>query len=81
MLVMFRVTPVLIVPTLVVRMVMVMLLMLVRMVMVMLVVLVRMVMVWTVTWLAEGRCRPGSLGRLPSVSLTGSNHQQEAHNG
>ena len=70
MLVMLRVTPVLIVPKLVVRMVMVML-----------VVLVRMVMVWTVTWLAEGGCRPGSLGRLPSVSLTGSNHQQEAHNG
>ena len=45
-------------------------------VMVTMVVVVMLVMVLTVTWLAGGGCRRASLGRVPTVSLTGSNHQE-----
>ena len=46
---------------------------------VVMVILVVMLMVLTVAWLAGGGCKQASLGSVPTVSLTGSNHQRGPH--
>ena len=43
---------------------------------VMVIMVMVLVVLLTVTWLAGGECRPASLGSVPTVSLTGSNHQE-----
>lgn len=64
-----------------VRMVVVVVMALIVVVVVVMVIMVVVVVVLTVTWLAGGGCRPASLGSVPTVSLTGSNHQRRPHNG